>query len=97
MPILKLLNKLKSNEPIISTFMALGGFRHAQILAHTGLDAIIIDREHGTYLTSPFLIPSKLFSCFPRLHLRPRNPPIRLNNCTSRELFPYRPRPRTVS
>ncbi|KXT00033.1 hypothetical protein AC578_4870 [Pseudocercospora eumusae] len=39
MPILKLLNKLKSNEPIISTFMALGGFRHAQILAHTGLDA----------------------------------------------------------
>ncbi|KAI1452446.1 Pyruvate/Phosphoenolpyruvate kinase-like domain-containing protein [Annulohypoxylon moriforme] len=46
-PKLRLLNALKKDQPTFGTFMALKGMRAAQIVAHTGLDAVIIDREHG--------------------------------------------------
>ncbi|KAL4994958.1 Pyruvate/Phosphoenolpyruvate kinase-like domain-containing protein [Aspergillus recurvatus] len=46
-PRLRLLNKLQRNEYPLMTFMALPSVRIAQILALTGLDAIIIDCEHG--------------------------------------------------
>jgi 4-hydroxy-2-oxoheptanedioate aldolase len=44
---LRLLNKLKSNEYPLMTFMAIPSVRMAQIVALTGLDAVIIDCEHG--------------------------------------------------
>ncbi|KAM0750916.1 2,4-dihydroxyhept-2-ene-1,7-dioic acid aldolase [Meredithblackwellia eburnea MCA 4105] len=44
---LRLLNKLKANEFPLMTFMAIPSVRHAQIVALTGLDGIIIDCEHG--------------------------------------------------
>ncbi|KAK3697394.1 hypothetical protein LTR37_017456 [Vermiconidia calcicola] len=46
-PKLRLQNALKQQQPVFATFMALKGMRAAQVVAYTGLDAIIIDREHG--------------------------------------------------
>ena len=46
-PRLRLLNKLKTNEFPLLTFMAIPSVRMAQIVALTGLDGIIIDCEHG--------------------------------------------------
>lgn len=46
-PRLRLLNKLKTGEFPLLTFMAIPSVRMAQIVALTGLDAIIIDCEHG--------------------------------------------------
>ncbi|BCS24449.1 HpcH/HpaI aldolase family protein [Aspergillus puulaauensis] len=46
-PRLRLLNKLRQNAFPLMTFMALPSVRIAQIIALTGLDAIIIDCEHG--------------------------------------------------
>lgn len=46
-PRLRLLNRLKAGEFPLMTFTAIGNTRHAQILALTGLDGIIVDCEHG--------------------------------------------------
>ncbi|KAJ5702939.1 hypothetical protein N7488_010487 [Penicillium malachiteum] len=46
-PRLRLLNKLKSNEFPVLTFMAIPSVRMAQIVSLTGLDGIIVDAEHG--------------------------------------------------
>ncbi|CAH0034039.1 unnamed protein product [Clonostachys rhizophaga] len=46
-PRLRLLNKLRSGEYPLMTFMAIPSVRQAQIVALTGLDGIIIDAEHG--------------------------------------------------
>ncbi|KAJ3580483.1 hypothetical protein NPX13_g73 [Xylaria arbuscula] len=46
-PRLRLLNKLKQGEYPLMTFVAIPSVRHAQIVALTGLDGIIIDCEHG--------------------------------------------------
>ncbi|WRT70489.1 uncharacterized protein IL334_007487 [Kwoniella shivajii] len=46
-PRLRLLNKLKSGEKPLLTFMAISSVRMAQIVALTGLDGIIVDCEHG--------------------------------------------------
>ncbi|WWC73338.1 uncharacterized protein I206_107305 [Kwoniella pini CBS 10737] len=46
-PRLRLLNALKKDEKPMMTFMAIPSVRHAQIVALTGLDGIIIDCEHG--------------------------------------------------
>ncbi|KAK8845536.1 hypothetical protein IAR55_006251 [Kwoniella newhampshirensis] len=48
-PKLRLLNKLRQNEGVIATFSVLKGVRNAQILAHSGVDAVIIDCEHGHF------------------------------------------------
>lgn len=47
----KLLNTLRNGQTAMTTFLALKGVRHAQVVAHTGLDAAIIDREHGVSAT----------------------------------------------
>ncbi|PIA90432.1 5-keto-4-deoxy-D-glucarate aldolase [Cercospora beticola] len=44
---LRLLNKLKSGDYPVMTFMAIPSVRMAQIVALTDLDGIIIDCEHG--------------------------------------------------
>lgn len=44
---LRVLNKLKSGEFPLMTFMALPSVRMAQIVSLTGVDGIIIDCEHG--------------------------------------------------
>lgn len=44
---LTLLNKLRNRQYPLITFMTLPSTRHAQILASTGLDGIIVDCEHG--------------------------------------------------
>ncbi|MCJ1301863.1 hypothetical protein MMC08_004664 [Hypocenomyce scalaris] len=44
---LRLMNMLKQDQAAIGTFMIFKGVRTAQIVAHTGLDAIVIDCEHG--------------------------------------------------
>ncbi|CAK7199873.1 hypothetical protein SEUCBS139899_002559 [Sporothrix eucalyptigena] len=46
-PRLRLLNKLRAGEYPLLTFVALPSVRHAQIVALTGVDGIIIDCEHG--------------------------------------------------
>ena len=46
-PRLRLLNKLRSEEKPLMTFIAIPSVRHAQIIALTGLDGVIIDCEHG--------------------------------------------------
>ncbi|CAG9947850.1 unnamed protein product [Clonostachys rosea f. rosea IK726] len=46
-PRLRLLNKLRSGEYPLMTFVAIPSVRQAQIVALTGLDGIIIDAEHG--------------------------------------------------
>ncbi|CED82119.1 -dihydroxyhept-2-ene--dioic acid aldolase [Phaffia rhodozyma] len=46
-PRLRLLNKLKAGEFPLATFMAIPSVRHAQIVSLTGLDAVIVDCEHG--------------------------------------------------
>jgi 4-hydroxy-2-oxoheptanedioate aldolase len=46
-PRLRLLNKLRSGEKPLMTFIAIPSVRHAQIIALTGLDGVIIDCEHG--------------------------------------------------
>jgi 4-hydroxy-2-oxoheptanedioate aldolase len=46
-PRLRLLNKLREGEKPLMTFIAIPSVRHAQIIALTGLDGIIIDCEHG--------------------------------------------------
>jgi 4-hydroxy-2-oxoheptanedioate aldolase len=46
-PRLRLLNKLRSEEKPLMTFVAIPSVRHAQIIALTGLDGVIIDCEHG--------------------------------------------------
>ncbi|RHZ70293.1 hypothetical protein CDV55_103740 [Aspergillus turcosus] len=46
-PRLRLVNKLKTGEYPLMTFMALPSVRMAQIVALTGVDGIIIDCEHG--------------------------------------------------
>ncbi|UZJ50694.1 hypothetical protein CBS101457_000014 [Exobasidium rhododendri] len=46
-PRLKMLNKLQAGEYPLMTFMAIPSVRHAQIIALTGLDGVIIDCEHG--------------------------------------------------
>jgi len=46
-PRLRLLNALKSASYPLMTFVALPSVRHAQVLALTGLDALILDCEHG--------------------------------------------------
>ncbi|KAH7396321.1 2,4-dihydroxyhept-2-ene-1,7-dioic acid aldolase [Pyrenochaeta sp. MPI-SDFR-AT-0127] len=46
-PRLRLLNALRNNSKPIMTFLGLPSFRTAQIVAQTGVDAIIIDCEHG--------------------------------------------------
>lgn len=44
---LRLLNKLRAGEYPLLTFVALPSVRHAQIVALTGVDGIVIDCEHG--------------------------------------------------
>ncbi|KAF2440808.1 Phosphoenolpyruvate/pyruvate domain-containing protein [Karstenula rhodostoma CBS 690.94] len=44
---IRLKTLLQQGKPAFSTFIALKGMRTAQIVGHTGLDAVIIDREHG--------------------------------------------------
>ena len=44
---LRLLNKLRAGEKPLLTFIAIPSVRHAQIIALTGLDGVIIDCEHG--------------------------------------------------
>ncbi|KAL2811261.1 2,4-dihydroxyhept-2-ene-1,7-dioic acid aldolase [Aspergillus granulosus] len=46
-PQLRLLNALRANAKPILTFLGLPSFRTAQVVAQTGVDAIIIDCEHG--------------------------------------------------
>ncbi|KAK6906698.1 hypothetical protein I203_100685 [Kwoniella mangroviensis CBS 8507] len=46
-PRLRLLNDLRKKEPALMTFIAIPSVRHAQIVALTGLDGVIIDCEHG--------------------------------------------------
>ncbi|RYO65238.1 hypothetical protein AA0113_g5440 [Alternaria arborescens] len=46
-PRLRLLNKIRSGEFPLMTFVAIPSVRQAQIVALTGLDGIIIDCEHG--------------------------------------------------
>jgi len=46
-PRLRLLNKLRNDEKPLMTFMGIPSTRMGQIVASTGLDAIIIDCEHG--------------------------------------------------
>ncbi|KAL4908063.1 hypothetical protein BDW74DRAFT_175846 [Aspergillus multicolor] len=46
-PQLRLLNALRANAKPIMTFLGLPSFRTAQVVAQTGVDAIIIDCEHG--------------------------------------------------
>ncbi|KAL1887195.1 hypothetical protein Sste5346_010370 [Sporothrix stenoceras] len=46
-PRLRLLNKLRAGEYPLLTFVALPSVRHAQIVALTGVDGIVIDCEHG--------------------------------------------------
>ncbi|CAK7228038.1 hypothetical protein SCUCBS95973_006747 [Sporothrix curviconia] len=46
-PRLRLLNKLRAGEHPLLTFVALPSVRHAQIVALTGVDGIVIDCEHG--------------------------------------------------
>ncbi|KAL1863415.1 hypothetical protein Plec18167_000508 [Paecilomyces lecythidis] len=46
-PNLRLLNALKQGDKAIGTFMLFKGARTAQVVARTGLDAVIIDCEHG--------------------------------------------------
>ncbi|KAI1392695.1 Pyruvate/Phosphoenolpyruvate kinase-like domain-containing protein [Hypoxylon trugodes] len=46
-PRLRLKNLLDEKKVIIATFMTLKGVRTAQIVAQTGVDAVIIDCEHG--------------------------------------------------
>lgn len=46
-PRLRLLNKIKSGEFPLMTFMAIPSVRMAQIVSLTGVDGIIIDCEHG--------------------------------------------------
>ncbi|OCF33939.1 2,4-dihydroxyhept-2-ene-1,7-dioic acid aldolase [Kwoniella heveanensis CBS 569] len=46
-PRLRLLNTLRKKEPALMTFIAIPSVRHAQIVALTGLDGVIIDCEHG--------------------------------------------------
>jgi 4-hydroxy-2-oxoheptanedioate aldolase len=48
-PRLRLLNKLRNDEKPLMTFMGIPSTRMGQIVASTGLDAIIIDCEHGEY------------------------------------------------
>ena len=46
-PRLRLLNKLRTSDYPVMTFMALPSVRMAQVVALTGVDGIIIDCEHG--------------------------------------------------
>ncbi|KAI1618773.1 Pyruvate/Phosphoenolpyruvate kinase-like domain-containing protein [Exophiala viscosa] len=46
-PKLRLKHLLDQNEVALATFVTLQGSRAAQVIAHTGLDAVIIDQEHG--------------------------------------------------
>ncbi|RAH77793.1 2,4-dihydroxyhept-2-ene-1,7-dioic acid aldolase [Aspergillus japonicus CBS 114.51] len=46
-PQLRLLNALRAGAKPVMTFLGLPSFRTAQIVAHTGVDGIIIDCEHG--------------------------------------------------
>lgn len=46
-PRLRLLNKLREAQKPLLTFVAIPSVRHAQIIALTGLDGVIIDCEHG--------------------------------------------------
>ncbi|TVY20390.1 2-dehydro-3 [Lachnellula arida] len=46
-PKLRLFNMLKAGHGAIATFMTLKGVRAAQVIAHTGVDVIVIDCEHG--------------------------------------------------
>ncbi|ODO02040.1 2,4-dihydroxyhept-2-ene-1,7-dioic acid aldolase [Cryptococcus wingfieldii CBS 7118] len=46
-PRLQLLNNLRNKVPALMTFIAIPSVRHAQIMALTGLDGVIIDCEHG--------------------------------------------------
>ncbi|WRT63128.1 uncharacterized protein IL334_000031 [Kwoniella shivajii] len=46
-PKLIVLNKLRNKESVIATFSVLRGVRNAQVLAHSGVDAVVIDCEHG--------------------------------------------------
>ncbi|KAF3067396.1 5-keto-4-deoxy-D-glucarate aldolase [Daldinia childiae] len=46
-PKLRLRNILEKDHVAIATFMTLKGVRAAQIIAHTGVDAVVIDCEHG--------------------------------------------------
>ncbi|KAI1084313.1 Pyruvate/Phosphoenolpyruvate kinase-like domain-containing protein [Whalleya microplaca] len=49
-PKLRLKNTLEQRHVAIATFMTLKGARAAQIIAHTGMDAVIIDCEHGNII-----------------------------------------------
>ncbi|KAG9948020.1 Phosphoenolpyruvate/pyruvate domain-containing protein, partial [Aureobasidium melanogenum] len=46
-PRLRLLNTLRKHELALMTFIAIPSIRHAQIVAMTGLDGVIVDCEHG--------------------------------------------------
>ncbi|PNP60720.1 hypothetical protein FNYG_14546 [Fusarium nygamai] len=46
-PQLRMLNALRTNGKPIMTFLGLPSLRTAQIVASTGVDAVIIDCEHG--------------------------------------------------
>ncbi|KAI6914744.1 Phosphoenolpyruvate/pyruvate domain-containing protein [Hortaea werneckii] len=46
-PRLRVLDKLRNGQYPLMTFVALPSARHAQIVALTGLDGIIVDCEHG--------------------------------------------------
>ena len=41
-------NKLEAGLPVIGTWSVIPSLMHAEILALSGLDFLIIDREHGT-------------------------------------------------
>ncbi|WVW85171.1 hypothetical protein I302_107209 [Kwoniella bestiolae CBS 10118] len=46
-PRLKLLNQLRTGDTALMTFIGLPSVRLAQIVSSTGLDAVIVDCEHG--------------------------------------------------
>ncbi|KAF2165445.1 hypothetical protein M409DRAFT_24294 [Zasmidium cellare ATCC 36951] len=46
-PRLALKDVLSQGRTAFATFNVFGGSRVAQVLAHTGVDAVIVDREHG--------------------------------------------------
>lgn len=50
-PKLKLKSILDSGKTAYGTFNFLRGGRVAQVVAHTGLDAVVIDTEHGECLS----------------------------------------------
>jgi 2-keto-3-deoxy-L-rhamnonate aldolase RhmA len=49
MPSLTLATALQEGRTAYGTFTMLKGGRVAQVVAHTGLDAVVVDCEHGEW------------------------------------------------